>query len=86
MKRLLFTILLTAGSLLAAVAQPVQGARPDKERFAHPTNADRIYMLQHSTRGNLEALIDNLSAAGFKDFLESLTKVLYFSPLGVVYL
>ena len=65
MKRLLFTILLTAGSLLAAVAQPVQGARPDKERFAHPTNADRIYMLQHSTRGNLEALIDNLSAAGF---------------------
>ena len=65
MKRLLFTILLTAGSLLAAVAQPGQGARPDKERFAHPTNADRIYMLQHSTRGNLEALIDNLSAAGF---------------------
>ena len=48
MKRLLFTILLTAGSLLAAVAQPVQGARPDKERFAHPTNADRIYMLQYT--------------------------------------
>ena len=65
MKRLLITILLTAGGLLGAAAQPGQGARFDKERFAHPTNADRIYMLQHSTRGDVDALIDKLGAAGF---------------------
>lgn len=37
----------------------------DSKRFAHPFQEDRIYMLQHSTRGDLEALLDKLGNAGF---------------------
>ena len=36
-----------------------------RERFANPTNEDRIYMLQHDTRGDAGALLDKLGSVGF---------------------
>jgi hypothetical protein len=60
MKRLLFTILLTAGSLLAAVAQPVQGARPDKERFAHPTMVFAVLPKTSAISLEVSGLLSNL--------------------------
>lgn len=58
MKRFLIISALFVFGLSVAVAQ-------DKDRFAHPQNGDRIYMLQHSTRGDAGAILDNLNAAGF---------------------
>ncbi len=66
MKRLFLTFLLSAVGVTASMAQPSGAGSPvDKDRFAHPTNADRIYMLQHSTAGDVDAILDRLSAAGF---------------------
>lgn len=58
MKRFLYAIiLLLAGGSVSFAQSP--------ERFANPMNEDRIYMLQHDTRGDVDALLDRLGAAGF---------------------
>lgn len=68
MKRFfLFSVLASLG-VWSAVAQTPSNkgkTRIDRERFAHPENADRLYMIQHDTQGDAGAILDNLQAAGF---------------------
>ena len=68
MKRFITTAILLAAGLSCSFAQTAsdyQKAPIDKERFANPANKDRIYMLQHSTRSDADAILDRLLAAGF---------------------
>jgi len=68
MKRIILTSILVFFGVAGSFAQAPSSrgtSSMDKERFAHPENADRIYMLQHGTRGNVDAMLDNLRAAGF---------------------
>ena len=65
-----------------------------RERFANPTNEDRIYMLQHDTRGDAGALLDKLGSVGFggivtnadwhtgKSDKESVMSVMALKPQG----
>ena len=64
---LIASILVVIGSwsAFAQTQKSKEGPSIDKERFANPRNEDRIYMLQHSTRGDLKALIGNLNSVGF---------------------
>lgn len=65
MKHILITAFLLAAGFWGALAQTRDAGRIDPERFANPKNEDRIYMLQHDTKGDAGALLDKLGAAGF---------------------
>ena len=71
---LIASILVVTGSVgsFAQTHKSQGGQSIDIERFANPRNEDRIYMLQHSTRGDLKALIGNLNSVGFGGIVTSL--------------
>ena len=63
MRHLLITSLLLVFGFCGTLAQT--RTTIDKDRFANPTNEDKIYMLQHSTQGDVDVILNKLQAAGF---------------------